>query len=91
MLFSSRQISELRTIFKDTRQIDTDGDTSVSEAIYDIPVDALTGTMLGVIAFVEVGLVTLSWFVYKEMGWQIYHGQSIFRGSTLHSSLPRKF
>jgi hypothetical protein len=82
-----RQISELRTIFKDTRQIDTDGDTSVSEAIYDIPVDALTGTMLGVIAFVEVGLVTLSWFVYKEMGWQIYHGQWTSRGSTLHSSL----
>lgn len=78
MLFSSWQISELRTIFKDTRQIDTDGDTSVSEAIYDIPVDALTGTMLGVIAFVEVGLVTLSWFVYKEMGWQIYHGKPAF-------------
>lgn len=72
---SVSQISELRTIFKDTGQIDADGDTSVSEAIYDIPVDALTGTMLGVIAFVEVGLVTLSWFVYKEMGWQIYHGK----------------
>ena len=73
------QISELRSIFKDTSQIDIDGDTSVSEAIYDIPVDALTGTMLGVIAFVELGLVTVSWFVYKEMGWQIYHGKSARR------------
>jgi len=68
------QISELKGIFKDTQDTDLK-DGSVSDAIYDIPVTALTGASLGIIAFVEVGLVTLSWFVYKEMGWQIYHGE----------------
>jgi hypothetical protein len=72
------QISELKGIFRDT--LDTNqNDESVADAIYDIPVTALTGASLGIIAFVEIGLVTLSWFVYKEMGWQIYHGEQSFQ------------
>lgn len=45
-----------------------------NDAFYRIPVTALTGTMLGVIALAEIGFVLLSWFVYREMGWQTYHG-----------------
>jgi hypothetical protein len=64
-------------MFAFVTDLQTDAQSSISEVVYSIPVTALTGTMLGVIAFVEIGLLSLSWFVYKEIGWQIYHGRFI--------------
>jgi hypothetical protein len=52
-------------------------DSTIRNSLYnDVPVTALTGSMLGIIAFVEIGFILLSWRVFKEMGWQIYHGEA---------------
>lgn len=49
-----------------------------ADSILHVPVSVLTGLILGVIALAEVGYVVLSYFIYKEFGWQIFHSELIF-------------
>ena len=68
------QILKIKAMFDSLNTLRTAAPSGISQLVYNIPVTALTSTTLGVIAFVETGLVGLSWFIYGEIGWQIYRG-----------------
>lgn len=61
------QIDEIRQAFDGT-----DSDELSSSAASKIPVTLLTALIPSMIGACEIGYLILSWFCWREMGWDIY-------------------
>lgn len=59
-------------------------DDGVAASVLDhVNVTVMTGVMLGVIAFVEVGMILLSWAIYK-----VRHFTTIYSGRCANTGCP---
>ncbi|PWN51917.1 hypothetical protein IE53DRAFT_29439 [Violaceomyces palustris] len=63
LVYSVIQISEIREVL---------GDGVVAGTSQTVPVQVLTGAIPIVIGLAQVSFVVLSWYLWREFGWQIY-------------------
>ncbi|KAL7410354.1 hypothetical protein BDY24DRAFT_344272 [Mrakia frigida] len=67
LVYAIIQIDEIRQAFDGT-----DSDELSSSAASKIPVTLLTALIPSMIGACEIGYLILSWFCWREMGWDIY-------------------